>query len=168
MFGWNGKVLQIDLSSLQTSICEPGSEIYCKYLGDKGLAGHYLKPYIVESQNSTAERVSALKGSGSIAVIGPAAENGVLYASIIFDSHYAAGRSGLVLVMAAKRLGFVTVQGTKRTSVYDRAELMGAGEEIFRLVRASPMAMGDLGLTNFGTAALFDLTSSRRMRYPHF
>jgi aldehyde:ferredoxin oxidoreductase len=110
-------------------------------------------------------RLSAAPGmqSGAHAMVGPAAENGVRYAAIVFDGHYFAGRGGLGLVMAEKKLKFLSVSGSLKTEVFDRNELKAAQEEIFRLVAASPVLTGDLGLTNYGTGALYDLMRSRRM-----
>jgi aldehyde:ferredoxin oxidoreductase len=110
-----------------------------------------------------SKRAELLPGYGSTALIGPAAENGVLYANIMVDGHYAAGRNGLGLVMSGKRLGYLHVTGTGKVAIYDMVELMDARDEIFRMAKASPMIKGDLGLGNYGTAALFDLTHSRRM-----
>jgi len=100
---------------------------------------------------------------GAFAAVGPAAENGVCFANIMFDGHYAAGRNGLGLVFASKNLKYVSVSGTRRIRVFDRLSLKKAREDILRLGAASPVLMGELGITRFGTAALFDLTHSRRM-----
>lgn len=104
-----------------------------------------------------------LKAKGATATVGVAAENGARFAAIIFDGHYAAGRGGLGLVCARKNLKFVTVKGSGQVAVFDRQELAAAREDILRLTSASPVLMGPLGITHFGTAALYDLTSSRRM-----
>ena len=103
------------------------------------------------------------KNVGSVGVVGPAAENGVRFANIIFDGHYAAGRNGLGLVCAAKNLKYISVTGSQKVKVYDRNALAGAREDIDRLISASPVLMGELGISNFGTGALYDLTHSRRM-----
>lgn len=110
-------------------------------------------------------QLSAVPGmqNGAHAMVGPAAENGVRYASIVFDGHYFAGRGGLGLVMAEKKLKFISVSGSLKTEVFDRDELKAAQEEIYRLVSASPVLTGDLGITNYGTGALYDLMRSRRM-----
>ena len=97
------------------------------------------------------------------AVIGPAAEQGVRFANIVVDRHFFAGRNGLGLVMASKRLKFISVKGTGKVSIHDRAELDAAGTEIQRLASASPVLLGGLGITRYGTAALYDLMHSRRM-----
>ena len=44
-----------------------------------------------------------LKGKGAVAAIGPAAEKGVLFSSVIIDSHFAAGRNGIGCVCASKK-----------------------------------------------------------------
>ena len=110
-----------------------------------------------------SKRMERLQGYGSIALIGPAAENGVLFSNIMVDGQHTAGRNGIGLVMAGKNLSYLQVTGSGKVSVYDESELMDARDEIFRMAKASPMIKGDLGLSNFGTAALFDLTHSRRM-----
>jgi len=112
----------------------------------------------------TSDVTSYLGCDGSTAVIGPAAENGVLFSSIIIDNHFAAARNGLGLVMAEKNLKYIKVIGTKaKTEIYDAKELKEAKEEIFRLAAASPILTGELGISNYGTAALYDLIDNRRM-----
>lgn len=124
-------------------------------------ASHLTGLDISEIHNRLAEQPEMDKGAH--AMIGPAAEAGVKYASIVFDGHYYAGRGGLGLVMAEKRLKFISVNGSQKSDVYDRQELKAAQEEIYRLVSASPVLTGDLGITHYGTGALYDLMRSRRM-----
>lgn len=112
---------------------------------------------------SASETLRDIESGGSTAVIGPAAENGVLFASIMIDGHYSSGRGGLGLVMAAKHLKYLTVSGSGKTAVHDRALLDRAREEIIRLTSASPVLLGELGISNFGTGALLDLIQSRKM-----
>ena len=50
---------------------------------------------------TVGETVSALSGRGSVAAIGPAGENGVLFASIMMGEGNAVGRGGLGAVMGA-------------------------------------------------------------------
>ena len=104
-----------------------------------------------------------LKGRGAAAVIGPAAENGVLFSSIIFDRHYAAGRNGLGLVFASKNLKYIAVKGSGKTGVFDPKGLKTAREDVFRLAAASPALFGEFGISRFGTGALYDLMDARRM-----
>lgn len=100
---------------------------------------------------------------GSCASIGVAGEKQVKMASIIFDSHYCAGRGGLGAVMGAKRLKVIKVKGSRKISAADPEKLKHAREEIMRLLRASQAVFGEFGLSEFGTGALVDLIHSRRM-----
>jgi aldehyde:ferredoxin oxidoreductase len=111
----------------------------------------------------TSEIYTRLKDKGAVASIGPAADQRVRFASIMFDGHYAAGRNGLGTLVGAKNLKYITMKGTGKVPVSDLDGLKMAREEIFRMAAASPVLMGQLGITNYGTAAVYDLTSSRRM-----
>ena len=250
MYGWKRKILHIDLTTKEYNIETPSIDLYEKFIGGKGLAGYYLKPFITKSwdspempllfftgplgdtlspasDNVTVMSRSPLTGtigdasaggklgnqikragydgivitgksnrlcginitngsveisdarhmeqlgvsesnlilgsSGSNAAIGPAAENGVLFSSIIIDGNFAAGRNGLGLVMAEKKLKYIKVMGSEKTEVYCIKELKKAQEEIFRLTSASPVLTGELGISNYGTGAFYDLINSRRM-----
>lgn len=110
---------------------------------------------------------TSTRPDAAYAMIGPAAEAGVRYAAIVFDGCYLAGRGGLGLSMAAKKLKFIEVSGQQKTAVADPAELQLAREDIFRLVAASPVLTGELGISNYGTGALYDLMRSRRMMPTH-
>jgi len=109
------------------------------------------------------ETISALAGRGSVAAIGPAGENGVLFASIMMGEGNAIGRGGLGAVMGAKGLKAVTVDGTGSTPVADRERFDAARADIMRLFRASPVIFGELGIAEYGTPALVDLMAQRRM-----
>jgi len=112
----------------------------------------------------SASEIHESIGDGcSTACTGQAAENGVLFSSIVVDGCCVAGRNGLGLVMASKNLKFMKVSGDKETKVYDSKLLEKAQEEIFRLTNASPALMGEFGISNFGTGTFYDLISSRRM-----
>lgn len=104
-----------------------------------------------------------LKAKGSVVTIGPAAENGVLFSNLMVDGSYAAGRNGLGAIFAAKKLKYLTLNGSGKVRVADRSNLLKAREDIFRLAAASPVLMGKHGLTHYGTGALYDLMDSRRM-----
>jgi aldehyde:ferredoxin oxidoreductase len=106
---------------------------------------------------------SLLKGKGATAVIGPAAENGVVFSSIIIDRHFAAGRGGLGRVMASKNIKYITVKGKGTTKIFNSQDLKSAREDVFRLAAASPILLGEFGISRFGTGALYDLMDARRM-----
>ena len=250
IYGWAGKILHINLTDRSSDIINPAPDLYLSFIGGKGLAGYYLRPFcrgkwdspempllfftgpLVNTQSPTSGRFcvmsispltgtvgdssaggrfgtelkkagwdgiiitgksssfcgisifndkvvfsdaenlrgatlsttfSSIRGKGSTGAIGPAAENGVLFSNISFDGHSFAGRNGLGIVMAVKGLKYIHVEGTGKTSVYDSERLLSAREDIFRLVSASPVLKGELGISEYGTGALFDLMHSRRM-----
>jgi aldehyde:ferredoxin oxidoreductase len=72
---------------------------------------HFVSASTLAGQ-TVSELTRILKDKGATAIIGPAAENGVLYSSIMIDGHYAAGRMGLGLNLAAKNIKYITVKGT--------------------------------------------------------
>lgn len=59
-----------------------------------------------------------------VASIGPSAENGVLYGSVIFDLWDAAGRTGTGSVIASKNLKAISVTGTGSLEVVDNDKYM--------------------------------------------
>ena len=110
-----------------------------------------------------AVHLSLEPGKAGLAVIGPAAENGVRFASVTTDRHHCAGRTGLGLSLAAKNLKYILVNGSGRVAVSRPRELKQAREEILRLTAASPVLMGPYGFTCLGTGAVYDLMDNRRM-----
>lgn len=54
-----------------------------------------------------------------VTAIGPAGENLVRYAAVIFDLSHAAGRSGIGAVMGSKNLKAIAVRGTQKPEVAD-------------------------------------------------
>ncbi len=112
----------------------------------------------------TTDRVlERMQGKGSCAVVGPAAENGVLFSSLRVDRHSAAGRNGIGLSLSVKGIKYLTVRGTGKTRIADPEGLKQAREDIFRLMAASPALLGEYGIAAFGTPALYDLMDARRM-----
>ncbi|NTV48592.1 MAG: aldehyde ferredoxin oxidoreductase family protein [Geobacteraceae bacterium] len=107
--------------------------------------------------------VAALKERGSVAAIGPAGENGVLFANIMMGEGNSVGRGGMGAVMGSKNLKAVTVNGDRKNSVADPALFEKSRQDIMRLFKASPVIFGPLGLSEFGTPVLVDLMAQRRM-----
>ncbi|HOQ13281.1 MAG TPA: aldehyde ferredoxin oxidoreductase C-terminal domain-containing protein [Spirochaetota bacterium] len=104
-----------------------------------------------------------LKPEGSAAITSIAADNGVAFSNIIIDKYFFAGRGGLGLVMANKGLKAIEVYGSCDIAVHDSENLSKGIEDSMRLVSASPSLMGELGFTEFGTSALYDLIFSRNI-----
>jgi aldehyde:ferredoxin oxidoreductase len=107
--------------------------------------------------------VQALERHGSVAAIGPAGENRVLFANIMMGEGNSVGRGGLGAVMGAKNLKAVTVAGDRQTGICDQERFKQARNDILRLFNASPIIFGDLGIAEYGTPALVDLMAQRRM-----
>lgn len=126
-------------------------------------AGVTFKPAAGMAGMPTGELCKGLEKDVSSAIIGPAGERLVRFASIVFDGHYLAGRGGLGAVMGAKHLKMITVRGGGAVRVYSDEKLKNARENVMRLLRATPAIFGEFGLSEFGTAALVDLVHARRM-----
>jgi len=107
--------------------------------------------------------VAALQGPGSVAAIGPAGENGVLFANIMTGEGNSVGRGGLGAVMGAKGLKALVVDGDRKTEIADPLLFDKARQDVMRLFKASPVVFGPLGIAEFGTPVLVDLMAQRRM-----
>lgn len=103
------------------------------------------------------------EGGASVAVIGPASENGSALGTVAVDRFHSAGRGGMGLCWAARNLKYLRVTGTGEVRVHDQAALQEARQDIIRLTSASPVLLGQHGFANRGTGALYDLMDSRRM-----
>ncbi len=104
-----------------------------------------------------------LQGDGEVASIGPAGERLVKMANIMVGGANSVGRGGMGALMGAKNLKAIVVDGSKRPTVADQALFKKAYDDVMRLLRASPVVMGELGLTEYGTSALVDIVDQRRM-----
>jgi len=110
-----------------------------------------------------SDTVAQLAGQGSVAAIGPAGENRVLYANIMMGEGNSVGRGGLGAVMGAKNLKAISVDGDGQVEVADQTRFDEARKDVIRLFKASPVIYGDLGISQYGTPALVDLMAQRRM-----
>jgi aldehyde:ferredoxin oxidoreductase len=109
------------------------------------------------------EAGSRLEPEGTSACIGPAGENLVRFANIMIGGTNSAGRGGLGAVMGAKNLKAIVVDGTKKVTLADPSAFKKAQDDVMRLLRASPVVMGELGLGEYGTATLVDIVGQRKM-----
>jgi aldehyde:ferredoxin oxidoreductase len=109
------------------------------------------------------EVTAALSSKGSVAAIGPAGENGVLFANIMMGEGNSVGRGGLGAIMGWKNLKAIVVNGSGRTEIANPALFNSARGDVMRLFKASPVIYGELGLAEYGTPALVDLMRQRRM-----
>lgn len=82
---------------------------------------------------------------------GPAAENGVLFSSLVNMSNRNNGRTGMGLVMASKNLKAIAVRGRERVSVADPQGLKSLSKAGPGLMAGNP-DVDDLGI--YGTASV--------------
>lgn len=88
---------------------------------------------------------------------GPAAENGVLFSSLVSMSNRHNGRTGMGLVMASKNLKAVAVRGTKRVQVADPKALTALNRSGPKILPDNPDMPG-LAAEGTATVVLFQNT----------
>lgn len=93
-----------------------------------------------------------------VAVIGPAGEKKVLFASIMNEMHRAAGRSGVGAVMGSKNLKAIAVRGTKPVQVADPEAFEKAVMVARQKIQEHPV--GGTGLRVYGTDVLVNILNS--------
>jgi aldehyde:ferredoxin oxidoreductase len=107
---------------------------------------------LIRDEIAAASRVKKC----SIAGIGPAGENLVLFASVINDKHRAAGRSGVGAVMGSKNLKAIVVGGDRQVAVADEKGFKQSVAHTLDLVnQAKSLEI----LREYGTPFLVDLVS---------
>ncbi len=84
-----------------------------------------------------------------VVAIGPAAENGILYGSIVNDCAHVFGRAGMGTVMGSKNLKAIAAQGDRRIETKDPDRVKELSPSYQRGVERGFMARG---LRGFGTA----------------
>lgn len=90
-----------------------------------------------------------LGGDFSSAVIGPAGENRVRFASIVSERSYQASRAGLGAVMGSKRLKALTISGGSLPPVADAARLEAMTASYTDRMRANPLTRWQLDPPGF-------------------
>ena len=106
---------------------------------------------------ASLERLRELHPGSEAAVIGPAGERGVLFASIVNNRGRSIGRGGLGAVMGAKRLKALVVDGHGRRTppVADPERLEFIVYEAEKLLKSNPIT--STALPEFGTAVLVNV-----------
>jgi aldehyde:ferredoxin oxidoreductase len=102
-------------------------------------------------------RLKQLQPGAEAAVIGPAGERGVLFASIVNNRGRSIGRGGLGTVMGAKNLKAITVagRGEHKPAVADPERLDFIVYEAEKLLKANPIT--STALPEFGTSVLVNV-----------
>ncbi|MFA4965780.1 MAG: aldehyde ferredoxin oxidoreductase family protein, partial [Thermoleophilia bacterium] len=106
---------------------------------------------------SSLARLRELHPESEAAVIGPAGERGILFASIVNNRGRSIGRGGLGAVMGAKRLKAVVVagHGAHRPAVADPERLDFIVYEAEKLLKSNPIT--SQALPEFGTSVLVNV-----------
>ena len=155
-FAWRLKAAGVD------ALCVTGESLRPVALVVNGASAELIPADTLWGKN-VPETVACLADRGSVAAIGPAGENGVLFANIMMGEGNSVGRGGLGAVMGRKRLKAVVVDGDMSVTVADRERFDHARQDVMRLFHASPVIFGELGIAEYGTPALVDLMRQRRM-----
>lgn len=123
------------------------------------IIGRAIKPLSVTIDGEITFKES-FSDDFSVIRAGKSAEKGFLHCKIIADDIFTTHRGGTGYLMHDKNLLSVSVKKSSDEQLHpDR-------EDIHRLINASPSLMGRLGISRFGTAALYDLAYARNM-LPH-
>ncbi|MEA2013849.1 MAG: aldehyde ferredoxin oxidoreductase family protein [Thermodesulfobacteriota bacterium] len=112
------------------------------------------------THDTTSELLKEADPKAKIACIGPAGENGVLFASIMNDNHRAAGRSGVGAVMGSKNLKAVVVRGEGRIPIADEEQFKKVNSRIMDNFKAVAKETPP-GLRINGTAGVVSSTQSK-------
>lgn len=120
---------------------------------------------------TTGETQTLLGSKGGKAVIGPAGENLVRYASV-FSQERAAGRGGAGAVMGSKNLKAILARGKQKTRLLDKDKTRELNKEWTQQLKNHPMT-GKI-LPQLGTANLLrkmqkhNMLATRNFRYGQF
>jgi aldehyde:ferredoxin oxidoreductase len=109
------------------------------------------------------EVARALGNQGQVACIGPAGERLVKISNIMIGGNDSVGRGGMGAMLGARYLKAIVVNGSRKAGIADQELFRKGYDDVMRLLRASPVVMGELGLTEYGTGALVDIVEQRRM-----
>jgi len=107
---------------------------------------------------ATDKVVEACGEDFRVACIGPAAENGCLFSGIMNEKHRAAGRGGLGVVMASKKLKAIAVRGTGSVKAAEPKKFMEACTDVRAKLKAHPVSGAGLGA--YGTNVLVNIVNA--------
>ena len=105
-----------------------------------------------ETQDAVKQELE--QPSARVAVIGPAAENGVLYAGIFCDHGRTAGRAGMGTVMGSKNLKAIAVRGSNKPPLADPTRYAELRSQMNRALKEDNQAnvlhdVGTAGVANY-------------------
>jgi len=123
-------------------------------------ASHLWGKNTHQTRDALTEEYSA---KASVASIGPAGENQVIYAAIMNDKDRAAGRGGMGAIMGSKNLKAIVAVGSKEIPVADPDALKELLTKVDRLIDKNPVTGKSLQL--LGTSVLVNVINAHGM-YP--
>jgi aldehyde:ferredoxin oxidoreductase len=103
-----------------------------------------------------AQKEDGLKRKG-VVVIGPAAENGVVFGVIKNDRWRSAGRTGVGTVMGAKKVKAILFKGDRKRPLYDEAGVKKISKDIAATGKDNP---GAHAYKSMGTAQLVKIVNN--------
>jgi aldehyde:ferredoxin oxidoreductase len=115
----------------------------------------------LDTQQTQKAIQAELGAKASVACIGPAGENRVLFAAIMNDKDRAAGRGGLGAVMGAKNLKAVAASGGQPVVIADSAGYKDLTSRLDRMVDKNPVTGKSLQV--LGTAVLVNIINAHGM-----
>jgi len=105
----------------------------------------------LDVEETTSKLLKETHEKASVACIGPAGENLVLYASVMVDKGRAAGRGGVGAVMGSKNLKAVVAYGEGEIKVHDEKRFREFVEKALKEIKAE--AFTSQLLSKYGTPA---------------
>ncbi len=122
--------------------------------------------------SDTSAALGQDKNKRSVLCIGPAGENGVLFAAIMNDATRSAARGGPGAVMGSKNLKAIVVQGRVKTEVDDKERFKFVEYESTKMLKANPIT--SQALPEFGSAVMMNIVNAigalptRNFQQSHF
>jgi aldehyde:ferredoxin oxidoreductase len=118
-------------------------------------ASHLWGMTVPETEDTLQESTSRKL---TVAAIGPAGENLVVYAAIMNNKHRAAGRCGLGAVMGSKNLKAIACAGSQPVQLANKSGFQDAASKQFDMIDESILKVG---FDTFGTNMLADFVNVR-------
>lgn len=129
------------------------------FIGDEGAELRSATHLWGEMTYRTHELLKTDIGDEAVqsAVIGPAGERKVRFASVIVGGR-ALGRGGIGAVLGSKKFKGIAVRGTGRVEVDDMEATLKTAQDLISLMRSNPVT--GQSLVNFGTPALVNANNN--------
>ncbi len=118
-------------------------------------------------QTQTVLKNELSRPSARVAVIGPAGENGILFAGIFCDHGRTAGRTGLGAVMGAKNLKAIAVKGSGKVPLADPEKYAVLRSAANRSLKADNMSKVFHDLGTAGGANFAEYLGALPVKYYH-